>query len=69
MCKMKSVYFLEKDYWVVDEVERRAKIKGISITSEIVSLLREHLDVSKKEVTISKRLWDKLQELQAVLGG
>jgi len=68
MCKMKSVYFLEKDYWVVDEVERRAKIKGISITSEIVSLLREHLDVSKKEVTISKRLWDKIQELQAVLG-
>lgn len=69
MCKMKSVYFLEKDYWIVDEVERRAKIKGISISSEIVSLLREHLDVSKKEVTISKRLWDKLQELQAVLGG
>ena len=68
MCKMKSVYFLEKDYWVVDEVERRAKIKGISITSEIVSLLREHLDVNKKEVTISKRLWDKIQELQAVLG-
>jgi len=68
MCKMKSVYFLEKDYWVVDEIERRAKIKGISITSEIVSLLREHLDVNKKEVTISKRLWDKIQELQAVLG-
>jgi len=69
MSKMKSVYFLEKDYWVVDEIERRAKIKGISITSEIVSLLREHLDVNKKEVTISKRLWDKLQELQATLGG
>lgn len=69
MCKMKSVYFLEKDYWIVDEVERRAKIKGISISSEIVSLLREHLDVNKKEVTISKRLWDKIQELQAVMGG
>jgi hypothetical protein len=66
---MKSVYFSESDFWIVDEIERRAKIKGVSISTEIVHLLREHFAVGKEEVVISKKVWDTIQELHALLGG
>ena len=69
MSKMKSVYFPEKDFWMVDEIERRAEIKGVSISTEIVNCLREHFAVGKEEVVVSKQLWDKIQELHAILGG
>lgn len=63
----RSVYFLEEDRFLIDEIERRAKIKRVSVSTEIVQILREHLSVNKKEVVISKQLWNKLQELQSIL--
>ena len=69
MSKMKSVYFSEKDYWLVDEIKRRAEIRGVSISTEIVDALREHFEVGKEEVVISKKLYDKLQEIARLIGG
>jgi len=52
---MKSVYFSEKDYWLVDEIKRRAEIRGVSISTEIVDALREHFEVGKEEVVIIQK--------------
>lgn len=47
LCKRTSICFYNEDFWVLDDAKLRAKIKGISVTEEIINNLKNSYTIKE----------------------